>query len=76
MNIDKNNIVFTFYLDGNKYVVFSLEDELSFNDDLYFAKEIDDFGNYDAITGEEYEKVLNEYKEYLQFLEGGEENEN
>lgn len=76
MNIEKDNIRFTFYLDGNKYIVFSLEDKLSFGDDLYFAKEIENNDYYDVIIDDyEYNKVLKEYKEYLKFSEGGDENE-
>ena len=75
MDISKDNIRFEFYLDGQKYVVFSLKDELSFGDDLYFGKETENANYYDVIDGDEYNKVLKEYKEYLNFSEGGEGNE-
>ena len=65
MKIDDGNIKFIFYLDGNKYVVFSLEENIKLGDDLYFAKEVYE-GLYESIPDAEYEKVLKEYKEYLE----------
>ena len=65
MKIDDKKIKFTFYLDGGKYIVFSLKEDIEIGDDLYFAKEIET-GLYDSISDDEYDKVLNEYREYLE----------
>ena len=64
MKIDDKKIKFIFYLDGNKYVVFSLKEDIEIGDDLYFAKEVNE-GIYDSVKEDEYDKVLNEYKDYL-----------
>ena len=64
MAIDDSNIRFIFYLNGNKYIVFSLKENIEIGDDLYFAKEISE-GIYDSVTDDEYSEVLKEYEEYL-----------
>ena len=76
MDISDSNIRFTFYLDGNKYIVFSLDENITFGDDLFFAREIKNSNYYESIEGDEYNRVLKEYMEYLDFSEGGEYNEN
>ena len=64
MIIEDKNIKFIFYLEGNKYIVFSLKENIELGDDLYFAKEMEN-GKYESVPDEEYEWVLNEYKGYL-----------
>ena len=64
MAIDDSNIKFVFYLNGNKYIVFSLKENIEIGDDLYFAKEISE-GVNDSVTDDEYSEVLKEYEEYL-----------
>lgn len=71
MAIDDSNIRFIFYLNGNKYIVFSLKENIEIGDDLYFAKEISE-GIYDSVTDDEYSEVLKEYEEYLNCI--GEDN--
>ena len=71
MAIDDSNIKFIFYLNGNKYIVFSLKENIEIGDDLYFAKEISE-GIYDSVTYDEYSEVLKEYEEYLNCI--GEDN--
>lgn len=71
MAIDDSNIKFIFYLNGNKYIVFSLKENIEIGDDLYFAKEISE-GIYDSVTDDEYSEVLKEYEEYLNCI--GEDN--
>ena len=71
MAIDDSNIKFIFYLNGNKYIVFSLKENIEIEDDLYFAKEIAE-GIYDGVTDDEYSEVLKEYEEYLNCI--GEDN--
>lgn len=71
MAIDDSNIKFIFYLNGNKYIVFSLKENIEIGDDLYFAKEISE-GIYDGVTDDEYSEVLKEYEEYLNCI--GEDN--
>ena len=44
MRIDKKNIKFTFFLDGNKYIVYSLLEDVSIGENLYFAEEIKETG--------------------------------
>lgn len=76
MKINDKNIKFTFFLDGNKYIVYSLLEDISIGDDLYFAKEIKETGEYESVPENEYDKVLNEYIEYLNSFVGGDLDEN
>ena len=76
MKISDKNIKFTFFLDGNKYIVYSLLEDISIGDDLYFAKEIKETGEYESVPENEYDKVLNEYIEYLNSFVGGDLDEN
>ena len=75
MVIDDNKIKFIFYLNGNKYIVFSLKENIELGDDLYFAKEISE-GIYDSISDVEYSEVLKEYEEYLNCVGEDDLNEN
>ena len=75
MIVDDNNIKFIFYLNGNKYIVFSLKENVELGDDLYFAKEISE-GIYDSISDVEYSEVLKEYEEYLNCVGEDDLNEN
>lgn len=75
MIVDDNNIKFIFYLNGNKYIVFSLKENIELGDDLYFAKEISE-GIYDSISDVEYSEVLKEYEEYLNCVGEDDLNEN
>ena len=75
MRIDKKNIKFTFFLDGNKYIVYSLLEDVSIGENLYFAEEIKETGDYESISEDEYTKVLNEYMDYLNSVDGGDINE-
>ena len=76
MKISDKNIRFTFFLDGNKYIVYSLLEDISIGDDLFFAREIKETGDYESVPENEYDKVLNEYMSYLNSFVGGEINEN
>ena len=76
MKISDKNIRFTFFLDGNKYIVYSLLEDISIGDDLFFAKEIKETGDYESVPENEYDKVLNEYMSYLNSFVGGDIDEN
>lgn len=65
MNINDKNIKFTFYLNENKYIVYTLNEQPNIGDDLFFAKAINSQDIYESIPENEYEKVLDEYMEYL-----------
>lgn len=71
MKIDDKKIKFVFYLDGNKYIVFSLEDNIDFGDNLYFAREVGGLNIYESVPEDDYEKVLSEYRDYLNCIESG-----
>ena len=64
MKINDNNIKFIFYLDGNKYIVYSLNENIEIGDELRFAKEVNE-GVYENVPEEEYKQVLKEYEGYL-----------
>ena len=68
MEISDKNIRFTFYLDKEEYIVYSLLEEINFNDDLYFAKRNKKTNEYENLSDIEYDKALKEYKEYLNLI--------
>ena len=46
MRIDKKNIKFTFFLDGNKYIVYSLLEDVSIKNNQKYKEHIGDISSY------------------------------
>lgn len=79
LQIPEENILISFYIDEQEYVVLADDPEVSEEEPIYFAKRDYLDGNNSLIRSienkEEYNKVVEKYEELLNLMEG-EENEN